>query len=369
MILAAAIAVAAIGAAGGGFTGSGTPRALSGAPGFYEWRFEAVRGPSPFDRIALHRLAPGPNPPQAPKAVLLFLPGTNMNGEVAPDDPHHNFAEYLASEGIDTWSLDYRTHFVPPDASEASLAELKDWTNALFESDIDAAADWVMSQTHRQKIFVAGFSRGGEFAYLYAARHPKDVAGLVILDSYMFDRPMATGKPERYATDVGGAHLTYDKRKTLMELVIRNPDGLAPIPKYKTARENLEHVLYDAGGLFGGHGGVSNALNGISDPVVLARVLVAFDRYWPAVQNYEAPFTPELKQALAQSGIPVIAFSSTNISPQWPGKVRASAQSTGYPAPLFKALDGWGHLDVLAGNQSESEVYAPTAKWIMQRAK
>ena len=40
-----------------------------------------------------------------------------------------------------------------------------------------------------------------------------------------------------------------------MAAVISNPDGPAPIPKYKTARQNLEAVVYGAGGIFGGHGG------------------------------------------------------------------------------------------------------------------
>ena len=52
---------------------------------------------------------------------------------------------------------------------------------------------------------------------------------------------MAAG---HYADDIGGEHLTYDKRHTLMQMVIDNPDQPAPIPKYKTARENLEHVVY-----------------------------------------------------------------------------------------------------------------------------
>jgi pimeloyl-ACP methyl ester carboxylesterase len=397
IVIGIALAAFAL-AADSGFAPVGGARALSGAPGIYEWTFEAVRGPSAFDRIALHRIAHGPDvpgrlpkgqPPSPsvispasgrelkersqsfagePRAVLLYLPGTNMNGEVAIDDPRYNFVEYLATHGIDTWSMDYRTHFVPPDTKPKDLAELARWTNELFEADIDAAADYVIKTTGRPKLFLAGFSRGVEFAYLFAARHPDRVAGLVVLDGFIPEKPMMSGRPERYADDIGGRHLTYEKRKALMELVIKNPDAPAPIAKYRTARENLEHVVYDSAG-FGGKGGLANPQGGFSDPVVLAHVLVLYDRYWPSIQDYENLFTPELRRALASSRIPVIAFSSTNIASRWPAMVHASAQSTGSHDVTFREMKGWGHLDVLCGTHAEKEVFAPAAEWIMQRAK
>src|SRR5713101_2805827 len=165
------------------FTATGNPRELKGAPGIYEWTFTAVVGKSPFDKIALHRLAKGPTPPEHPDAVVLYLPGTNMNGEVALEDPKYSFQVYLAEHGVDVWSMDYRTHFIPATTAESDLAELKGWTNDLFESDIDAAAKFVSEKSGRSRLFVAGFSRGVEFAYLFAARHyPERVAGIIALD-------------------------------------------------------------------------------------------------------------------------------------------------------------------------------------------
>ncbi|MGH7865176.1 MAG: hypothetical protein ACREQB_09310, partial [Candidatus Binataceae bacterium] len=69
-------------AADHGFAPRGAARELTGVPGIYEWTFAATRGASPFDRIALHRIARGPTSPANPTIVLLYLPGTNMNGEV-----------------------------------------------------------------------------------------------------------------------------------------------------------------------------------------------------------------------------------------------------------------------------------------------
>ncbi len=350
------------------FNAVGTARELKGAPGIYEWTFEASVGKSPFDKIALHRVAKGPNPPAHAEAVVLYLPGTNMNGEIALEDPRYSFQVYLAEQGVDVWSMDYRTHFIPPETPQSDLTELAGWTNDLFESDIDAAAKFVNEKTGRGKIFVAGFSRGVEFAYLYAAMHPGQVAGIIALDGFIPTHPMraASLPPGQYADDIGGKHLTYDKRHTLMQMVIDNPDQPAPIPKYKTARENLEHVMYDAAP---GNGAFSNMLADYSDPVVLAKLLIAFDRYWPSVQDGENPFTPELLAALKASKIPVIAFASTNFGAQWPDHVEDASKSTGAPDPSFTKFDSWGHLDVLAGTKSESEVFAPTAAWIKQHEK
>lgn len=352
-----------------GFAQAGAPRALKGAPGVYEWHFIARRGPSPFDRIGLHRITTGPTPPAHPELAMLYLPGTNMNGEIAVDDPRYSLPLYLAAHGVDVWTLDYRTHFVPPATALSALGEMTGWTDKLFDGDIGAAAEFVSAQTHRPKLFVAGFSRGASFAYLFAALHPARVAGIVIFDGFIPRRPSKPLPAGRVADDIAGRHLTYAKRQALMEAVIRDPGGPAPLPKYKTARENLEHVVYGAGGVFGGHGGLANPLGGFSDAVVLARVLAGYDRWWPAVQDYENPFDARALARLRTSKIPVIAFSSTNISAGWPKEVAESAAATGSTDVTVKQLKGWGHLDVICGTRAEDEVYAPLLAWLRRHQK
>jgi dienelactone hydrolase len=368
-LLACLLALPAF-ARGAEFKALGEPRELKGAPGIDEWHYEAVVGSSPFDKIGLHRVAKGPNPPAA-SPVMFYLPGTNMNGEVALDDPRYALPVYLAEHGVDFWALDYRTHFIPPTTEMKDLAELKDWTNEMFASDIEAAASFVKSQTHHDKIFVAGFSRGVEFAYLFAAMNPASVEGLVLYDGFFPPpgRALIPNSTSDYAEDLGGKHLTYDKREKLMQMVIENPDQPAPIPKYKTARENLEHVVYDAGGPFGGHGGLGNPIGGYSDATVLAKVLIAEDRYWPAVQDGGSPFTPKLVDALKESKIPVLAFASTNFNAKWPDMVAAAAHSTGDPDAKVITLKDWGHLDVIAGTKAEHDVFEPTVTFITQHQK
>ena len=194
------IALGAVASAGDAeFSAVGGARELKGAMGIYEWTFRSTVGKSPFDKIALHRVAKGRNPPAHPDAVVLYLPGTNMNGELALEDPRYSFQVYLAGQGVDVWSMDYRTHFIPPQTPQSDLSELANWTNDLFESDIDAAAKFVSEKTGRDKLFVAGFSRGVEFAYLYAARHPDRVKGIIALDGFIPSHPMRAA-PVRPAT-------------------------------------------------------------------------------------------------------------------------------------------------------------------------
>lgn len=346
------------------FSQLGAPRALKGAVGIYEWYFVAERGPSPFDRIGLHRIANGPAAPAHPGIVMLYLPGTNMNGEVAVDDPRYSIPLYLAAHGVDVWAMDYRTHFVPSDTSAKKLTVMAGWTSRVFDGDIDAAATFVSVRTHKGKLFIAGFSRGASFAYLFAALHPQNVDGLVILDGFIPRRPAMAMPAGHIADDIGGRHLTYDKRQALMEAVIRDPGGPAPLPKYKSAAENLEHVVHDADGVFGGHGGLANPQGGFSDPSVLARVLIGYDRWWPAAQDYDNPFDASALARLKASKIPVIAFSSTNISTRWPLMVTESAAATGSADVSVKQLKGWGHLDVVCGTHAKSEVYAPILAWL-----
>ncbi|MGH7814593.1 MAG: alpha/beta hydrolase [Candidatus Binataceae bacterium] len=355
------------------FESAGAAHALTGAPGIREWSFIAKVGKSPFDQLGLHRVDRGPKPPAHPGIVVLYLPGTNMNGEIALDDPRYSFQVYLAEHGIDVWSMDYRTHFIPPSTPESDLSELANWTDGRFESDIDRAVRFICERTGRKKIFIAGFSRGGEFAYLYAATHPDRVEGLVILDGFIAVGPLAPwpNPPGHYADDIGGAHLTYAKRKKLMQMVIENPNQPAPIPKFKTAGDNLAHVLYGAGGMFGGHGGLANPQGGCSKIGVLARLLIKYDRYWPAIQNHEIPFPIPRLAALKKTKIPVIAFASTNISPHWASDAEAASTATGAAAKdrEFFKIDGCGHLDVIAGTKSEKMVFAPTVEFLKQHRK
>jgi pimeloyl-ACP methyl ester carboxylesterase len=218
------------------------------------------------------------------------------------------------------------------------------------------------------RIFVAGFSRGVLFACLYAAAHTGNVEGLVILDGSIGHG--RRGSPPRgvYADDVSGKHLTWDKRQALMRLVINDPNAPALLPQFKSAADNLNHVIYDSAG-FGGKGGLANPVAGLADPSVLARVLIRYDRYWPNVQDYEDSFTPAMEGSLRNSKIPVLAFSSTNISPRWPQEVAKTAFLTGNDDVSVKTLHNWGHLDVICGTRADDQVFATVLAWLNRHSQ
>jgi hypothetical protein len=98
-------------------------------------------------------------------------------------------------------------------------------------------------------------------------------------------------------------------------------------------------------------------------------MLVGYDRYWPAVQNYQNPFTPELRAALQASKVPVIAFASTNIATEWSNWVVESAHATGSDDVTFQVFPRWGHLDVLCGTHAQAQVFAPTLAWLKRHQK
>jgi pimeloyl-ACP methyl ester carboxylesterase len=350
------------------FEAIGKPRNFTTAQGVYEFVFEEQRGPSSFDRIGLHRITFGPVPAAHPAMVMLYLPGTNMNGEIAMDEPRYSLPLYMASHRVEFWALDYRTHFVPPSTPLAGLTELQTWTNEMFEADISAAVRFVLATSKAKQIFVAGFSRGVLFAYLYAAAHPQNVRGLVIFDGGIGHGRRGSPPPGIYADDVSGRHLTWDKRQALMRLVIENPNAPAPLPQFKSAADNLDHVVYDSAG-FGGKGGLANPVAGLADPSVLARVLIRYDRYWPNVQDYEDSFTPLMAESLKNSKIPVLAFSSTNIALDWEQGVAKSAATTGSDDVTVKILRDWGHLDIVCGTRAEGQVFAPALDWLKRHAQ
>src|SRR6185295_2026861 len=94
----------------------------------------------PLDRVGLHRLAPCE---PEPGPVVLYLPGMHMNGELPFREPERDLRIYLAADGVRTWGFDYRTHAVPPAASERDLRVLEGWDAKLFTDDVAWALGFV----------------------------------------------------------------------------------------------------------------------------------------------------------------------------------------------------------------------------------
>ena len=106
-----------------------------------------------YDTIQLHRyLGEG-----SPTAALLYLPGTNMNGQIAVREENHNLWLFLAHRGGVGYTLDYRTHSVPA-TTIADAGFMKAWTMGAFVDDARAAVELILENENGLALFVAPVS-------------------------------------------------------------------------------------------------------------------------------------------------------------------------------------------------------------------
>lgn len=356
--------------------GKGAP--IAGASDIEHSTWSTPRSPGgPFDRIEVHRY----RTKSAPTATLLYLPGTNMNGEVALTDEDHNLWIFLARHGVEVFALDYRTRFSSGSADAAALASLRAWTTDAFLDDIKAAAVLARAESGRSQLYVAGFSRGVFLAYAYACSEPSLVAGLIALDGqFKSHAPKNQYEPDAdlkkleegggWATDVSG-RLGWEGRQKLMVATAENPLAAATDPKFKTLGEQLSNLLQFAWG----PGALANPLGGQSRPEVLGRLLAGYDRYYPAVQDPEArrmadrdddPKTP-VDDLWGEMKTPILYFGNARMPGDWLLNGIYSAQKSGSPDVTIHVLEGYGHLDVLISDHARREVFEPTLAWIRSR--
>ena len=303
-----------------------------------------------FDQVGLRRVAAcnaGPGP------VVLYFPGMHMNSERI-GDARTDLLVYLAQAGVRTWAFDYRTHAVPADATTAALEPLRGWTAELFARDAAWAAGFVAS-IDRGPLFLAGFSYGGMLAYRLAGTSA-GIAGLVILDATA--GPMHPPAGAGPVIDVGSPRLPFSERARLLEAVAADPTGPSPLPGYPSAGAALADILYTSAS-FGGQGGLSDAKEGVADIQLLAQLLRTYDRWWPRAAL-------EAKVSARRAPLPVLAFSSANMGPEWIEHVRASATAFGGPGATVHVLPLHGHIDVLVGRRAPQQVYEPVRAWLMQ---
>ena len=352
---------------------------LAGAAGVQHTRWSVPRPPgTPYDVIGLHRYRTA----AAPRAALLYLPGTNMNGVAALSDDDHNLWLFLAHRGLDVYALDYRTHAVPA-SGVSDFGFMRGWTMAAFVSDIQLAAQKARAEGGRERLFVAGFSRGVSLAYAFAATEPGGVAGLIALDGSFkshspknqYDTAADLQKLESngaWASDVSG-RAGWEARDKLMQATASNPAAPASDPKFKSIGEQLASVLYTAWR----PGGLANAVDGLSSPQVLAKLLAGYDRYYPAVQDSDGrsisdrdddPRTP-IDDLWGEMKTPVLYFGCTGMGGEWLLNGIYSADKSGSPDVTLNVLERYGHLDVIVGERARADVFEPTSAWILKRAQ
>ena len=369
--------------------GKVTDRSVSGLPGLSENVWILSRPPyKQYDSIALHRITKDEHRPDAPHPVFLFFPGAHLHGEVVLADERYDLRLYLANRGVETWTLDYRTHTLPRDQIRDSRF-MQPWTTEAFIEDAAVAADFVRKTSGQQFIFVGGFGRGATFAALMSARYGRaDVSGLILLDGYVLEpsdeEPLYQERqetPEWFADDLEGRYLPYPRWLKQLQDILADPSGpdFLPVHIFANRTEALAHFLY-VSPAFGQQGGLSNAKEGYADILVLARLLLNEDRYWPRVQNHGgfnfkrhlAGSRFDYGKALTTMNIPIFAFASGNMDKAeipWAERIEYTARATATHDVQYRLLENWGHLDMLFGTKARQEVFQPLVDWISQRQK
>jgi len=327
------------------------------------------------DRIGLHRYKKVGVPS---KGALLYLPGTNMNGQLAIADEEHNLWLYLAKRGITVYALDYRTYFLGSDDRE-DFSFMAHWTVDAFVEDARLATSFIAGQQPDQPLFVAGFSRGVTFAYGLASTDAK-LDGLIALDGGFkswrqesFDRAAALAalkKNENYASILSRSR-GWDNRQALMNGVYENPQGPALSDRYKSIGEQLTQTLYRSWGA----GRLANPVDGISDIRMLARLMTFYDRFYPMIQNIEGrsiasqdddPATP-VDDRWGKLELPVYYIGSANFGGDSLLSGIYSAAKSGSKDVTVSVLENYGHIDVLVGAEAKSDVYQPVLEWMLER--
>lgn len=369
MILLLAVAYAAR----ADFVLVGKEQPIAGDPALTEtsWHSDVPPG-GRYDKIGLHRYRAAS---AKARAVVFYLPGTNMNGELAVTDENHNLWLYLAARGVIVYTLDYRTHFVPNDPLP-KLDFMKDWTISRFVDDGELALGEIRKLNPRLPVFIAGFSRGVTYAYILAGQ--QEVAGLIALDGgfkryreHDFDATAALKRLRasgQYA-EILARSRGWPGRVEMMKRAAENPDGPA-MGKFPTIGAQVSSMLYYSWG----PGALANPVDGISSVKVLAAAMAGYDRSFPMIQNIEGmaiadqandPTTP-LDDHFGSMTVPVIYFGSTGMGADSLMSGIYSASKNGSKDITLNVLEKYGHVDVLFGDRAKDDVYAVVDRWIGQ---
>jgi hypothetical protein len=404
---------------------------VAGNPGLTEtvWT-AAVDVPPPFTRsaydiIGLHRVARA-NP--RPERALLFLPGAQCNGSLFTSDETRDFRLYLANRGYEVYSLDYRTHFAPPfdvkgvnipGVVAPDLSFLAAWSSQVFIDDVGAAIRQVKAVSGAAKVFLAGFSSGGQFTYFYACTEhgQDDLAGLIVMDGGPWQE--ASQQPIHtldiaagWAALLGGD--SPENRAVITSFGITPGDGFyseafgnflnagfllavgayeldadapSPVSGFATAADYLVSHFQNAWQLnAAGDGQMTNIGHGYNSlQMLLDWSLMASDTYWPVIQgledatltNYAGPLAGpyhvpsgsklDYLDRLGDITVPQLAFGTSGLDGFLGTRMEWKFQGLALSASTDKTqhiLEHFGHLDCLSGTHANEKLAQPMLEWL-----
>ena len=365
-----------------------------------------------YDTIGIRRLV-DPDRTEA-KNVVVYLPPsfTSANFYTKNDgtyDEKYDFRIYLANRGYDVYSLDYRTSSVP--SSETNLSFMANWNEKAYLGDIDAAVGFAKDNSGAGKVFLVGHSSGAKYVYLYAAQHDGNLIGMVVLDGSPWE---SDGSPAAARTmNINDFYTAIFSGDTPENRALFESFGLPPNPQYfvyqvppfGTGFNEGIHLYETEGPGYGpyegfptvsdyladqyqnvwGDGQLANPVGGFSSVEMLVNFsLQAAIPNWPIIEYTEDAYTgnwdgnlfpPEpatsLRSKLFMVELPIIVFASSGWTTalgmefEWKALGPTLTRSTDQQYIL---LDGFGHLDVLMGEQAQAQVFEPLYNWLIAHA-
>lgn len=380
----------------------------------FEW--EICRPPyGPYDTITLHRVVPYSRVipfTRDNKKVIFMIPGTwDAGGWSKITDPNVNPMLYLAKNGYDVYTMQFRSYNIPDmdydqfPGNGIDISPTTDWTYGVYREDIKTCVDKIKSESKAQKVFMSGFSRGGVHMYIYASKYPGDIRGMIVFD-YLVKKFPPSGDQMDEAT--------YNYVVSLFKAgVLPDPDnpsqvipwiygvfgldiqgynnwklaGVLPYSKYMVGgtlpanfpvisdyvADSAYHV-WDVLGL--GQGALSNYYEGYIDRDVLVKTLNEFARYYPSIQTLEDlqmqayADVPYFDYDDNPIDLPMIAFLTPYIGCMFNNCLMDTLPNkTINDDVTINLLAGYGHMDVLFGKDSLTDVKQPLLDWLNTHAQ
>jgi pimeloyl-ACP methyl ester carboxylesterase len=374
-----------------------------------EYFFTVRVGSGPYDQIGVHRVVKesAPNVPAHASRALFLAPGDIWNFRAAFESRANPLPVYLAENGIDVWGIDYRWTFVP--ASVTDLSFMKTWGLEQDARDLGIAigaarVTRALTGSGFGKIFLLGWSRGGQIGYAYLNGETqvppglRQVKGFIPVDIYLkTDVPelQARACTRQQATEAAIAQGHYAATSggliaAIGNAAVSNPNGAsAVVPGFNNRQAGLfvgEATFALLGGLepvpfYHFTGGTFDA-NGVptgllySNEQDLFHFEIAAAPYQPNQELADADASTcgqtnvAFDDHLAQITVPILYIGAGGGFGEYGLYTTTLLGSTDvtshivHKTPADQRLFDFGHADLFLANDAQTLVWRPILDWI-----
>lgn len=372
-----------------------------------EYTYTVRVGNGPYDEIGLHRVvretAAG-QPARTDRAVFLAA-GDVWNFRAAFLTGAQPMPVFLAQQGVDVWGIDYRWTRVPASVTDTSF--MQSWSLQQDASDLGVAlgvARFARTQNGNPgKLFLLGWSRGGQIGYAYLAGEAQRAPGLRHVEGFIpVDIYVKTDAPQFQAAScqnaaiteaaiaAGGHANTVGGLVGLLGLLAQvDPNGASIIDPNLTNRQAGLLVGEATFVLMGGlepapfyhfTGGVFDA-NGAPAGLLYSNEADLF-----AFEAAASPYQPNRELADAASltcGTTSLNLASITVPVLYIGAGGGFGEFGNYTTTLLGSTDvtsivvskvpaalrlfDYGHADLFTANDAQQQVWQPLLDWMNAR--